>query len=56
METTIPLFPCGSLDETLAFYHALGFEVTYKLKEPYPYRTVRLGGVTYFSLGVIKKV
>lgn len=45
METTIPLFPCGSLDETLAFYQALSFEVTYKQDEPYPYGAVRLGEV-----------
>jgi hypothetical protein len=44
METTIPLFPCASLDETLNFYQTLGFEVTFQQKEPYPYGAVRLGG------------
>ncbi len=27
-ESVIPLLPCTSLDETLDFYRALGFEVT----------------------------
>jgi hypothetical protein len=43
METTIPLFPCGSLDATLQFYQTLGFEVTYQQQEPYPYGAIRLG-------------
>jgi catechol 2,3-dioxygenase-like lactoylglutathione lyase family enzyme len=43
-ETTIPLFPCVSLDETLDFYQTLGFEVTFRQKEPYLYGAVRLGG------------
>lgn len=44
METSIPLFPCASLNETLAFYQALGFEVTFQQQDPYPYGAVRLGG------------
>jgi len=44
METTIPLFPCVSLDETLDFYQTLGFEVIFQQKDPYMYGAVRLGG------------
>jgi hypothetical protein len=44
-ESTIPLFPCGALTETLDFYRALGFEVLYQQEEPYLYAAVRRGGV-----------
>jgi catechol 2,3-dioxygenase-like lactoylglutathione lyase family enzyme len=44
-ESIIPLFPCGSLNQTLDFYQALGFEVTYQQEDPYPYAVVRRGGV-----------
>jgi catechol 2,3-dioxygenase-like lactoylglutathione lyase family enzyme len=30
----IPILPCRSIDETLAFYTALGFEITYQQKRP----------------------
>ena len=36
MARMIPLLPCGDLDEALAFYGALGFEVTYRQYRPYP--------------------
>ncbi|WNG41553.1 hypothetical protein F0U61_53640 [Archangium violaceum] len=39
--STIPLLPCVSLDETLDFYRALGFEVTYRQTAPNPYAVVR---------------
>ncbi|MFH8490317.1 bleomycin resistance protein [Streptomyces longisporoflavus] len=42
-ETMIPLFPCHELDETLAFYEAIGFEVTYRQKAPNPYAVIRRG-------------
>jgi hypothetical protein len=38
--TTIPLLPCEVLDETLAFWQALGFEVTYKQRAPNPYAVI----------------
>jgi hypothetical protein len=38
--TTIPLLPCESLDETLAFWQVLGFEVTYKQRAPNPYAVI----------------
>lgn len=44
-ETTIPLLPCQSLDETLEFYRALGFAVTHQQSSPYLYAAVQRGGV-----------
>jgi catechol 2,3-dioxygenase-like lactoylglutathione lyase family enzyme len=40
-EATIPLFPCKALKETLDFYRAIGFEVTYQQEEPYLYGAVQ---------------
>jgi catechol 2,3-dioxygenase-like lactoylglutathione lyase family enzyme len=49
-ESIIPLFPCGSLNETLDFYQVLGFEVTYQQEDPYLYAAIRRGGVNlHFS-------
>ena len=45
METTISLFPCRNLDETLDFYRTLGFEITYEQHDPYLYGAVRQGGI-----------
>ncbi|MEV0320739.1 VOC family protein [Streptomyces sp. NPDC050658] len=42
-ETMIPLLPCHQLDETLGFYEAIGFEVTFRQKAPNPYGVVRRG-------------
>jgi hypothetical protein len=47
MATTIPLFPITSLDETLVFYQALGFEVTYRQDEPYLYASVSREDTTF---------
>ncbi|MFD9949122.1 glyoxalase [Nonomuraea sp. NPDC059023] len=44
-ETTVPVLPCVSLDETLEFYQALGFEVTYKMTKPYLYLALRWSNV-----------
>jgi hypothetical protein len=44
-ETTIPLLPCQSLGETVAFYRALGFAVTHQQEEPYLYAAVQRGDV-----------
>lgn len=46
MEQVIPLLYCKSLDATLAFYQALGFEVTYRQDWPYPYAAVQRGDIT----------
>jgi catechol 2,3-dioxygenase-like lactoylglutathione lyase family enzyme len=42
-ETTIPVFPCRSVDETLDFYRTLGFEVTHQQTSPYVWLAVRRG-------------
>lgn len=44
-ETTVPLLPCISADETLAFYQALGFVVTYQMTKPYLYLALRWSGI-----------
>ena len=44
-EVTIPILPCRSIDETLDFCRALGFEATYKQKRPNTYAVVGRGGI-----------
>ncbi|WBB59472.1 glyoxalase [Streptomyces sp. WMMC500] len=44
-ETTVPVLPCVSVAETLEFYQALGFEVTYKQTRPYLYLALEWSGV-----------
>jgi catechol 2,3-dioxygenase-like lactoylglutathione lyase family enzyme len=44
-EVTIPILPCRSIDETLEFYGALGFEVTYRQRRPNSYAVVQRGGI-----------
>lgn len=51
-ETTIPMLPCVSIDESMAFYRALGFEVTYQQTRPNPYAVVRRGGVELHFFGL----
>jgi hypothetical protein len=41
----IPLFACKSLDTTLGFYEALGFETTYRQEKPYLYGAVNKGDI-----------
>ncbi|WP_433700420.1 glyoxalase [Nocardiopsis sp. CA-288880] len=43
-ETTVPVLPCVSAEETLAFYRALGFEVTHEQTRPYLYLAFRWSG------------
>ena len=43
MARMVPLLPCADLDEALAFYGALGFEVTYRQYRPYPCAGFRRG-------------
>jgi hypothetical protein len=40
-EITIPALPCRSIDETLTFYVALGFEITYQQSRPNTYGCVK---------------
>ena len=39
----VPLLPCDALDEVLAFYRALGFDVTHEQSTPYVYGAVKHG-------------
>jgi catechol 2,3-dioxygenase-like lactoylglutathione lyase family enzyme len=39
-EVTIPVLPCSDLDESIAFYGALGFECTYRQSRPNPHAVV----------------
>ncbi|MEN3306865.1 MAG: hypothetical protein V7603_3067 [Micromonosporaceae bacterium] len=36
-EVTVPLLPCASIDDIVAFYKVLGFHTTYKQRKPNPY-------------------
>jgi catechol 2,3-dioxygenase-like lactoylglutathione lyase family enzyme len=40
-EITIPALPCRSINETLEFYVALGFEITYQQSRPNTYACVK---------------
>jgi hypothetical protein len=42
--TTIPILPCVSIAETLYFWQALGFKITYKQTHPHQYGVVERGG------------
>jgi hypothetical protein len=44
-ETTVPLLPCVSADDTLTFYQALGFQVTWRQTKPYLYLAFKMGGI-----------
>ena len=44
-ERTIPILPCRSIDDVLAFYEALGFAVTYRQERPNTYAVVVRGGI-----------
>lgn len=44
-ERTIPILPCVSIDDQLAFYGALGFVVAYRQKVPNVYASVQRGGI-----------
>lgn len=44
-ERTIPILPCRSIDDVLAFYRALGFAVTYQQERPNTYAVVQRGGI-----------
>ncbi len=41
----IPILPCRSIDDQLAFYEALGFEVTYRQKVPNVFASVQRGAI-----------
>jgi len=41
----IPILPCRSIDDQLAFYESIGFEVTYRQKAPNVYASVQRGAI-----------
>ncbi|BCJ48223.1 hypothetical protein GCM10010168_25830 [Actinoplanes ianthinogenes] len=43
-ETTVPLLPCTDPDQTLAFWRALGFRVTWEQQRPYLYLAFEWSG------------
>jgi hypothetical protein len=49
---TIPVLPCISLDETVTFYGALGFEVTHQQTRPNVYLATRRGDVNLHFMGM----
>jgi hypothetical protein len=50
--TTIPCLPCVSMAESLDFYRALGFEVTYQQRSPNEYAVVRQGSCEVHLFGL----
>jgi catechol 2,3-dioxygenase-like lactoylglutathione lyase family enzyme len=51
-ERTYPCLPCGNLDESLAFYEALGFTTTYRQTRPNPYAVVGLEDIVFHLFGI----
>lgn len=51
-ERTYPCLPCGNLDESLAFYEALGFKRTYRQIRPNPYAVVALEDIQIHLFGI----
>jgi len=49
---TIPMLPCAALDETLDFWQALGFRVTYRQKAPNPYAVVEYADYALHFFGL----
>jgi hypothetical protein len=50
--TVIPALPCRTLDDSLPFYRALGFEVTYRQERPNPYAAVRRDDIELHLFGI----
>jgi len=44
-EATVPLLPCASIDDIVAFYGVLGFSTTYQQRKPNPYAALRREGL-----------
>lgn len=49
---TIPLLPCVTVEETIAFYALLGFEVVYEQARPNPYAALRRGDANLHFFGL----
>ncbi len=43
-ESAVPLLPCVAVDETLTFWRALGFAVTWEQRKPYLYLAFHYSG------------
>ncbi|WP_129349417.1 hypothetical protein [Sorangium cellulosum] len=52
--TMIPVLPCVSMAETLAFYRRLGFEVTHEQTSPNVYAATRRGDIHLHFMGLKK--
>lgn len=50
--TVVPLLPCASIEDMLAFYTALGFERTYRQSKPNPYLAMRRGDINLGFFGM----
>ncbi|MEW9871889.1 hypothetical protein [Arthrobacter sp. HS15c] len=50
--TVVPLLPCASIEDMLAFYTALGFEPTYRQSKPNPYLAMRRGDINLGFFGM----
>lgn len=48
----VPLLPCGSIDDMLTFYSALGFRRTYRQTKPNPYLAMRLDDIELHFFGM----
>ncbi|TDC59277.1 VOC family protein [Actinomadura sp. GC306] len=51
-EVTVPLLPCGSVDEIVEFYRVLGFERTYRQLRPNPYVVVEREDIVLHFFGM----
>jgi catechol 2,3-dioxygenase-like lactoylglutathione lyase family enzyme len=51
-ERTYPILPCRELDESIAFYQALGFKRTYRQVRPNPYAVVGLEDIQIHLCGI----
>lgn len=51
-EITIPILPCRSINETVEFYVAMGFEITYQQSRPNTYACVKYRDIDlhFFSM------
>lgn len=51
-ERIYPCLPCSDLDDSIAFYQALGFTRTYRQLRPNPYAVVALGDLQVHLFGM----
>ncbi|WP_210418397.1 hypothetical protein [Agromyces intestinalis] len=50
--TTVPMLPCGDVDELVAFWTELGLELTYRQLRPNPYVALRAGAIDLHYYGM----